>query len=99
MFKELFTEGVDYILYHPSYTSAVQAAELYANNLGYTLDAEEMADKIGLGPKKPSGGKTNKFTLDLFKNGKPIKGKRKFHFQIYNRGETGNPYELNAYIG
>ncbi len=99
MFKEIFIEGKnDYIIYHDSYTSAIQSAELYANNQGYTLDAEEMADKIGLGPKRPSKGKTNKFTLDLYKNGKMINNKFKFHFQVYNRGTSSNTYELNCYI-
>ncbi len=97
-FKELF-EKQDYELYHKSYTSAVQEAERYANSQGFELDPEEMADKIGLGPKKPSEGKTNKFSLDLYKNGEPIKGKRKFHFQVYNRGnDVGNNFELNLYI-
>ncbi len=96
MFKELFESN--YTLYHNSYTSAVQEAERYVNKQGYTLDDEEMADKIGMGPGKPKDGQTVKHTLDLYKNGSPIKGKKKFHFQVYNRGQDNNTYELNAYI-
>ena len=98
MFKELF-EKSDYVLYHDTYTAAVQEAERYANSKGFELDKEEMADKIGLGPGKPKKGKTTKHTLDLYKNNKPISGKKKFHFQVYNRGQDRNTYELNAYIG
>ncbi len=98
MFKELFLEKSDYVLYHNSYTSAVQAAEKYVNDQGFELDKEEMADSIGMGPGKPKNGKTVKHSLGLYKNGSPIKGKRKFHFQVYNRGQDNNTYELNAYI-
>jgi hypothetical protein len=97
-FKEIFLES-DYVLYHDTYTSAVQEAERYVNSLGFNLDKEEMADEIGLGPGKPKPGKTVKHTLSLYKNGQPIKGKKKFHMQIYNRGQKFNTYELNAYIG
>jgi len=96
-FKEIF-EKSDYVLYHDTYTAAVQEAERYVNGQGYELDKEEMADKIGLGPGKPKKGKTVKTTLDLYKNGKMISGKKKFHFQVYNRGQDNHAYELNAYI-
>ena len=99
MFKELFTESnTDYILYHDTYTSAIQEAERYANKLGYQLDKEEMADEIGLGPGKPKPGKTTKHTLELYKNGKPINSKKRFHIQVYNRGQKYHTFELNCYI-
>ncbi len=91
-------EKLSYEVYHDSYTSAVQEAERFANKQGYELDPEEMADKIGLGPHKPKPGKTNKFTIDLLKNGKLIKNKFKLQIQIYNRGTNSNEYELNIYI-
>jgi hypothetical protein len=96
MFKELFES--DYVLYHDTYTSAVQEAERFVIKQGYELDKEEMADEIGMGPGKPKPGKTVKHTLQLYKNGSPIKGKKRFHFQVYNRGQKGHTYELNAYI-
>ena len=86
-----------YPLHRNSYTSAVNAAEKYAEERGYELDGEEMGSKIGLGPKKPNEGKTNRITLTLFKDGKEVKNKA-FHIQIYNRGTETKPYELNAYI-
>ena len=86
----------DYPIYHNTYTSAIQAAEKYVTDKGYELDSEEMANDIGLGPAKPKEGKTNKFSLTLTKNGK--KQKKALQIQIYNRGTTGNEYELNIYI-
>jgi hypothetical protein len=96
-FKKIY-EKSNYVLYHDTYTSAVQEAERYAKSQGYDLDKEEMADEIGLGPGKPKKGKTVKHHLTLYKNGQPIKGKKKLHFQVYNRGQDRNTYELNAYI-
>ena len=95
MFKELFE---NYVLYHDTYTSAIQAAEAYAKKLGYELDAEEMATSIGMGPGKPKAGKTVKHTLTLLKNGAPIKGRKRLQIQVYNRDQNRNAYELNAYI-
>ena len=97
MFKELF-EKQQYELYHDTYTSAIQEAEKYAKSKGFDLDKEEMADEIGMGPGRPKKGKTVRHTLTLYKNGEPIKGKRKFHIQVYNRGQDRNTYELNCYI-
>lgn len=88
-----------YMVYHKSYTSAVDAALNYVHGKGFTYDKEETATKIGFGPKKPSEGKTNRFSIDLYRYGKMEKNK-KLHIQIYNRGnELDAPYELNCYIG
>jgi hypothetical protein len=46
-----------------------------------------------MGPKKPSEGKTNSFSIELFKDGK--EQKKMLHIQIYG---MKNKYELNAYI-
>jgi len=93
---EKIEKNADYELYYNSYSLAIQAAEAYANKKGYTLDAEEMADKIGMGPAKPKGGKTNKFTLTLYKGSK--EQKEAFHIQVYNRETSSKEYELNCYI-
>ena len=82
-----------YQTYHNSYTSAVDTALEYAEKQGYSYDKEETATKIGMGPKKPDDGKTNKFTITLYKDGK--EQKKALHFQIYGMGER---YELNTYI-
>jgi len=82
-----------YEIYHKSYTSAINAALDYAEKKGYTYDKEETANKIGAGPKKPSDGKTNRFTITLKKDDK--EQKKALHIQVYGMGEK---YELNCYI-
>ena len=93
----------DYEIYHDSYTSTIVEVERYVKNNRYTLDPEEMADKVGLGPKKPSKGKTNRLTISLYKNKKDLadgkKQKKAVHFQVYNRGTSGNTYELSCVGG
>ena len=80
-------------VYHKSYTSAVNAALEYAEKKGYTYDQEEVASEIGLGPKKPKEGDTNRFTISLKKDDK--EQKKALHIQIYGMKEK---YELNCYI-
>ena len=92
----------DYEIYHSSYTSAIVEMERYVKNNRYVLDPEEMATTVGMGPKKPSKGKTNKIHVALYKNKKDLadgkKQKKMIHAQVYNRGTSGNTYELNMYI-
>lgn len=92
-FSQFFEAKSDYIIYHSSYTSAVQEVEAYAVKNGYTLDDEQMAQDIGLGPAKPKNGKTNKFHLDIYKGDKLQK--KKLQVQIY--GDEGR-FELNMYV-
>ena len=46
-----------------------------------------------MGSKKPSEGKTNRFTIGLLKNGK--EQRKALSIQVYG---MKNSYELNAYI-
>lgn len=101
-----------YQIYHYTYTSAINTALEYAEKQGYEYDKEETASKIGMGPKKPSDGKTNRFSIELTKGGKPQK--KQLHIQVYGMGTykrnnsdgskvrslSGgqNEYELNCYI-
>jgi hypothetical protein len=110
--KESVTEAKsDYPVYHYTYTSAIQAAKAYAEKKGYEIDDDDSFRKIGMGPKKPSDGKTNRFSIELTKNGKPQK--KMLHIQVYGMGtykraQDGsktrslyggqNEYELNCYI-
>ncbi len=91
--KSLLTEKSKYETYHKSYTSAIEAALEYAEKQGYEYDKEETAHKIGMGPKKPSEGKTNRFSIELSKDGKVQR--KQLHIQVYGMGDK---YELNAYI-
>jgi hypothetical protein len=83
----------DFVVYHTSYTNAVNEALTYLQKRGYTYSEDETAISIGMGPKKPNDGVTNKFSISIFKQGK--EQKQKFHIQIYGMGEK---YELNCYI-
>jgi hypothetical protein len=86
--------GVDYPLYHKTYSSAVQSATLFAQGRGYEIDIEDYFRKIAVGPRKPAAGDTNSFSVELLKDGKP--SKKMLHMQIYNMDD--NRYELNCYV-
>jgi hypothetical protein len=83
----------DYEVYHKSYTSAIQAAKAYAEKKGYEINDDDSFRQIGMGPKKPSEGKTNKFSIELSKDGKVQR--KKLQIQVYG---MRNSYELNTYI-
>jgi hypothetical protein len=83
----------DYEVYHKSYTSAIQAAKAYAEKKGYEINDDDSFRQIGMGPRKPSEGKTNKFSIELSKDGKVQR--KKLQIQVYG---MKNSYELNAYI-
>jgi hypothetical protein len=92
--NESITEAKsDYEVYHKSYTSAVQAAKAYAEKKGYEINDDDSFRQIGMGPRKPSEGKTNKFSIELSKDGKVQR--KKLQIQVYG---MRNSYELNAYI-
>jgi hypothetical protein len=82
-----------YEVYHDSYTSAINAAKEYAKKKGYEINDDESFRKIGMGPKKPSEGKTNRFSIELTKDGK--EQKKMLHIQVYG---MKSKYELNTYI-
>lgn len=91
----------DYEIYHGSYSAAVQEIEKFALKNGYTLDStddpemqgDQMYNKVGRGPTKPTGGKTNRFSFELYKGNK--KQRKMLHAQVYGEG---NRFELNMYI-
>ena len=83
----------DYTIYHKSYSDAVGHALDQAKKRGYEVDMDDYHNKVSTGPRKPSIGKTNSFSINLTKNGKPVKNK--LHMQVY--GMEGGKYELNMY--
>jgi broad specificity phosphatase PhoE len=83
----------DFQVYHNTYTSAINTAREYAEKQGYEINDEDAFKKIGMGPRKPVDGKTNKFSIELSKDDKPQK--KHLHIQVYG---MGNKYELNCYI-
>jgi len=87
-------EKSDYEIYHKDYSGAVQTAIKQAEKRGYEVDMDDWHDKVATGPKKPSSGKTNSFSINLMKDGKP--SKKKLQMQVYNM--DNQKYELNMYI-
>jgi hypothetical protein len=75
-------EKTDYEIYHKDYSSAVQTAIKQAEKRGYEVDMDDWHDKVATGPKKPSSGKTNSFSINLMKDGKA--SKKKLQMQVYN---------------
>ena len=92
--KSLLNEKHDLETYHKSYTSAINAAKEYAEKKGYEINDDDSFTKIGMGPRKPSEGKTNRFSIELSKDGKVQK--KMLQIQVYG---MKNSYELNCYIG
>lgn len=79
-----------YELYHRDFTSAMaHAYEFAKKKYRIEVDPDEIADKVALGPKRPSKGKTNRYRL-LGKD-----GKKAIHVQVY--GMDSGKYELNMY--
>jgi hypothetical protein len=90
---ESVNEANDLKVYHKSYTEAIQTAKEYALKKGYMVDDDDSFRKIGMGPRKPSEGKTVKVSVELTKGGKP--SNKQLHIQVYG---MKNGYELNCYI-
>lgn len=78
-----------YDIYHDTYSAAMQHAYAHAKKKhGVTVRSSEIDDKVALGPRKPSNGKTVSHILKTDK-------KQNLHVQVYN---TGRKYELNMYV-
>ena len=67
----------------------MQHAYAHAKKKGYTVDPDEIDNKVATGPKKPSAGKTNRYILGTDK-------KQKLHVQVANL--DNKRFELNMYI-
>ncbi len=78
-----------YTLFHKSFSDAMQHAYAHAKSkMGMTVDKKEIDSKVATGPKKPSEGKTNRYSLKT--------NKGMLQIQVYNRGGS-KPFELNMY--
>ena len=78
-----------YELYHKDFSGAMQHAYKFAKSKGYTVDPKDIDDMVASGPRKPSSGKTNSYSLGT------DKGKR---VQIQVTNLDNKRYELNMYI-
>jgi len=78
-----------YELYHKEFSGAMQHAYKFAKSKGYTVNPKDIDDMVASGPRKPSSGKTNSYSLGT------DKGKR---VQIQVTNLDNKRYELNMYI-
>ena len=79
----------DYELYHKTFSGAMQHAYAVAKKRGYTVDKNDIDNKVASGPRKPSSGKTNRYILGTDK-------KQNLHVQVANL--DNKRFELNMYI-
>jgi len=77
-----------YELYHKTFSDAMQHAYAHAKSKGFIVDPKEIDDKVATGPKKPSSGKTNRYSLKA--------GRKTVEIQVANL--DNKRYELNMYI-
>lgn len=84
----------DYDIKHKTFSSAIQHAVEVAMKRGYEVDPDDYDRKVAMGPKKPSEGKTNSYSLKLMKDGK--EQRKALQVQIANLDNKF--YELNMYI-
>ena len=90
LLEKMGKSSTGYDLYHDDFSSAMKHAYEFAKRkLGVDVDPEEIDDKVAMGPRKPSKGKTNRYRL-LGKD-----GKKAIQVQVYNM--DGKKYELNMY--
>ena len=77
-----------YDIFHKDFSSAMQHATAFAKKKGQPIKKDEIDNKVATGPRKPSPGKENSYTLET------EKGKR-WSVQVYN---MGSKFELNMYL-
>ena len=87
--EETIDEKSDYELYHKTFSAAMQHACAHNKKKGFTVDPDEIDNKVATGPKKPSKGKTNRYILGTDK-------KKNLHVQVANLDDKR--FELNMYI-
>jgi len=78
-----------YILYHKTFSTAIQHSLDIANSKGFIVSPETIDNYIALADKKPTCNKTNRYIL-------PTNKKAFLHVQIANLDDKR--YELNMYI-
>ena len=81
----------DYPIYHKTYSDAMQASYAFAKKKGFEVDKNDIDDKVATGPRKPSNGKTNSFTLKLV-------GQKNKRLAVQVTNLDNRRYELNCYI-
>ena len=82
-------------VYFSSYSAAVQAARLGAEEMGYVVDEDDWFREVTTGAGKPAVGQSHNIkSIGLSRDGKPQR--KALHIQIY--GMESGRYELNYYV-
>ena len=87
----------NYQLYHDTMSGALQhALQVALDKHKWEVDAEDWFQKVNMGPKKPSKGKTNSYSLSGYDypSGKPTR--KRLHAQVY--AMDSGKFELNMYV-
>ena len=87
----------NYELYHDTMSGALQhALQVALDKHKWEVDAEDWFQKVNMGPKKPSKGKTNSYSLGGYDypSGKPTR--KRLHAQVY--AMDSGKFELNMYV-
>ena len=77
-----------YDIFHKDFSSAMQHATAFAKSKGQPIKKDEIDNKVATGPRKPSKGKENSYTLETEKG-------KMWSVQVYN---MGSKFELNMYL-
>ena len=77
-----------YDIFHKDFSSAMQHATAFAKKKGQPIKKDEIDNKVATGPRKPSAGKENSYTLETEKG-------KMWSVQVYN---MGSKFELNMYL-
>jgi glycerophosphoryl diester phosphodiesterase len=93
--SKTYSRTPSYNLYHDTMSGAFREVEISLKKMGYEFDPDDYWYKVSTGPKKPSAGKYNKYSINIIKDGQPTN--KMAHVQIYGM-DSGN-YELNQYVG
>jgi|TARA_Y100000385_G_C13024356_1_gene607715 hypothetical protein len=90
-FDQLREKKDSYPIYHKTYSAAMAAAYAFAKKRGFEVDTDDIDRKVAMGPRKPSNGKTNSFTLKL-------KDEKRKMLAVQVTNLDNKRYELNTYI-
>ena len=90
-FDQLREKKDSYPIYHKTYSAAMAAAYAHAKKKGFEVDSDDIDSKVAMGPRKPSNGKSNRFTLKL-------KGEKRKMLAVQVTNLDNKRYELNTYI-
>lgn len=94
--KSLLEGKNDYKIYHNTFSSVIDEVRNFVKKNGYDIDEDSWWNEMNFKQHRarPKIGQTNRFSVNLTKNGNPVK--KMVAFQVY--GLESENYELNMYI-